>query len=118
MSALNDCFTASGTRMTVKEAVEQFSAGLSAVTETESCELRAALGRVLAEDLTADRSIPPHNNAAVDGFAVFYDDKEKRKHIDKFQDRQANKLRRYAPSWSTNKKTKINSKVIGWLKAK
>lgn len=74
MSELNDCFTASGTRMTVGEAVDQFSNGLTTVTGLEECELRASRGRVLAEDVVADRLIPPHNNAAVDGFAVYFDD--------------------------------------------
>jgi molybdopterin molybdotransferase len=38
--------------------------------------LGAALGRVLAEDVTAPGDVPPHDNAAVDGFAVFFDDLE------------------------------------------
>src|SRR5262245_52208893 len=32
--------------------------------------LAAALGRVLAEEIRADRSIPPLANSAMDGFAV------------------------------------------------
>lgn len=74
MSTLSDCFTASGTRITVAEALNQFSKELSAVTGAVSVALRAANGHILAEDLIAPRSIPPHNNAAVDGYAVFYED--------------------------------------------
>ena len=36
--------------------------------------LAEALGRVLAEDLTAGRDVPPHDNSAVDGFAVRFAD--------------------------------------------
>ena len=32
------------------------------------------MGRILAEDVTADGDVPPHDNAAVDGYAVFFDD--------------------------------------------
>lgn len=74
MSVLSDCFTASGTRMTVGDALGRFSAELGAVTTSMTVPLRAALGRILAQDLAAPRSIPPHNNAAVDGFVVFFDD--------------------------------------------
>ena len=74
MSALSDCFTASGVRMTVGDALARFSAGLHAVTVPEPVALREAAGRILAEDLVADRPIPPHDNAAVDGFAVYFDD--------------------------------------------
>jgi molybdopterin molybdotransferase len=37
-------------------------------------ELDAALGRVLAEDVAAERSLPPFDSSAMDGFAVRADD--------------------------------------------
>lgn len=37
---------------------------------SEKAGLAAASGRVLAEDIYAGRSIPPHNNSAMDGYAV------------------------------------------------
>ncbi len=40
----------------------------------ETALLSAALGRVLMEDLVADRSIPPRDNSAMDGFAVRAED--------------------------------------------
>jgi molybdopterin molybdotransferase len=41
---------------------------------SESVELRAALGRVLAEDITADGNVPAHDGSAMDGFAVRAED--------------------------------------------
>ena len=42
--------------------------------ETHLVELAAACGRVLAEDVTADRDQPPFNRSTRDGFAVHADD--------------------------------------------
>jgi molybdopterin molybdotransferase len=43
---------------------------LRRVPSTESVELKSALGRVLAQDIHADREYPPFDRAARDGFAV------------------------------------------------
>src|SRR5213080_2794621 len=40
----------------------------------EKINLLDALGRVLAEDIVADRDNPPWDNSAMDGFAVRWDD--------------------------------------------
>jgi len=40
----------------------------------ESVPILEALGRVLAEDITADMDIPPYRNSAMDGYAVRWDD--------------------------------------------
>ena len=39
------------------------------VTDTEEVGIFAALGRVLAQDITSPISVPPHDNSAMDGFA-------------------------------------------------
>ncbi len=44
------------------------------VTESEAPPLDAALGRILAEDVVAPHDVPPHDNSAVDGYAVHFDD--------------------------------------------
>ncbi len=38
--------------------------------ETEYVALRDALGRVLAQEIVAPNNVPPHNNSAMDGYAV------------------------------------------------
>ena len=70
----NDCFATSGARMTVAEALARFSGKLVPTVGTEEVATRAAARRLLAEDVISARQIPPRNNAAVDGFAVFFDD--------------------------------------------
>ncbi len=41
---------------------------------TERVELFSALGRVLAEDVMSPYDVPPHNNSAMDGYALRSDD--------------------------------------------
>ncbi|MDW8068802.1 MAG: molybdopterin molybdotransferase MoeA [Anaerolineae bacterium] len=55
--------------LSVEEALEQILATVR-VLEPERVPILEALGRVLAEEVVADRSIPPLANAAMDGYAV------------------------------------------------
>ncbi len=53
------------------DKVHAFLAQLvSSVTHAERVGLFAALGRVLAEDVVSPISVPPHDNSAMDGFAL------------------------------------------------
>lgn len=53
------------------EAVNAFLERLvSPVQSTEAVGIVEALGRVLAEDLISPISVPPHDNSAMDGFAL------------------------------------------------
>ena len=70
----NDCFAAGGPLMTVAEALALFDERIVAVTGTETVSLRQAAGRILAEDVIAERDVPPHDNSAVDGYAVRFSD--------------------------------------------
>ncbi|MGF6230343.1 molybdopterin molybdotransferase [Inquilinus ginsengisoli] len=70
----DDCFALGDRLLSVDEAVAEFRSRLAVVTEAESVPLAAAENRFLAEDLVADRSVPPHANAAVDGYAVHFGD--------------------------------------------
>jgi molybdopterin molybdotransferase len=55
--------------ISVAEA-EEAIAGEVAPLPMEECVVEEALGRVLAEDITATDQIPPFDNSAMDGFAV------------------------------------------------
>jgi molybdopterin molybdotransferase len=70
----DDCFALGDRLLSVEEAVTEFRSRLAVVAEAETVPLAAAENRLLAEDLVADRSVPPHANAAVDGYAVHVDD--------------------------------------------
>lgn len=55
------------------EAIAMISA-IAAPFETESIGLEEANGRILAEDILADRDYPPFNRAAMDGYAIMESD--------------------------------------------
>lgn len=70
----DDCFAFGGEMMAVDRALELLSGRLRPVTEARRIGLADALGHVLAEDVVAPFNVPPHDNSAVDGYAVFFDD--------------------------------------------
>ncbi len=71
----DDCFAVGAKRrMTAAEALGLLAARVTPVAEAETVPLRAAHGRILAADVVADRDVPPHDNSAVDGYAVRFAD--------------------------------------------
>ncbi len=74
----DDCFAYGGSLMTTAEALDRIARVAVPVTEVERAGLGAACGRFLAEDVEAERDVPPHANSAVDGYAVYFDDLDPR----------------------------------------
>ena len=70
----DDCFAFGGELMPVTDALALLRERITIVVDPETVELRSALGRILSADIIADRSVPPHDNSAVDGYAVFFED--------------------------------------------
>jgi molybdopterin molybdotransferase len=70
----DDCFAQGGKLMRTDEALELLGRSVVRVTGSEAVALDAALGRILAEDVVSPLDVPAHENSAVDGFAVFFDD--------------------------------------------
>lgn len=60
--------------LTVEEARERLRAEVGPVTTRERLALRAALDRVLAEEVRSPIDVPSHTNSAVDGYALHGDD--------------------------------------------
>ncbi len=60
--------------MSVAKARAWIQSFLIPVTGTEKINIRAALDRVLAEDVKSPFNVPAHDNSAMDGFAVRFDD--------------------------------------------
>ena len=60
--------------MPVAKAREVIARFLHPVTATERLSVRAALGRVLAEDVVSPLNVPAHDNSAMDGYAVRFAD--------------------------------------------
>lgn len=70
----DDCFAFGGALLTLAEAQARIAATHAVRAGTETVGLGAAVGRVLAADAVAPRDLPPCDNSAVDGFAVWFDD--------------------------------------------
>lgn len=70
----DDCFAFGGPLIGLDEALKLLLARTLPVTGVETVPLTAARGRVLAEDIVAPRDVPPHDNSAVDGYALYFDD--------------------------------------------
>ena len=58
--------------MPVAKAREIIARFLTPVSAIERLNIRAALGRVLAEDVISPLDVPAHDNSAMDGYAVRY----------------------------------------------
>ena len=70
----DDCFAHGGKLMTTAEALALLDARLTSVTGTKRLPLTDALGCILAESVVAPGDVPPHDNSAVDGYAVVFED--------------------------------------------
>ena len=60
--------------MPIEKARAHIGAFLSPVSTVERLNIRAALGRVLAEDVISPVNVPQHDNSAMDGYAVRFAD--------------------------------------------
>jgi len=70
----DDCFAFGGDLMSGAEALRIIEARTVALPETETVPLARARDRILAAPVVASRNVPPHDNAAVDGYAVCFED--------------------------------------------
>ena len=70
----DDCFAGPGELTPLETALTDLADRLSVVAGTERIALADCLSRFLAEDIVATRNVPPHDNSAVDGYAVYFDD--------------------------------------------
>lgn len=57
-----------------EEAEKLILANTKEIDRTESVAIDSAVGLVLAEDILADRSVPPFDRSAMDGYAVIAED--------------------------------------------
>jgi molybdopterin molybdotransferase len=70
----DDCFASGGETLRADDALRILAARVSPIAAIERATLRELRGRVLAEDIVAPRNVPPHANAAVDGYAIHHAD--------------------------------------------
>ncbi len=74
MQLSDDCFEHDGALLPLDDALGLIQSRLRPVTGTESVPIGEACGRILADDLVARIDVPPHDNSAVDGYALFFGD--------------------------------------------
>ena len=70
----DDCFAFGDQLMLLDDALRLLNGRLDVVVSRKNLKLEQALGRILAEDVFANRAVPPADNSAVDGYAVCFDD--------------------------------------------
>ena len=70
----DDCFSSGDGFYRLDEAIALLTERLDCVVGKETVPLRGACGRTLAENVTACRNVPPYDNSAVDGYAVYFED--------------------------------------------
>jgi molybdopterin molybdotransferase len=70
----DDCFAFGGGLMPLADALARLDDRIACIAEPESVPLDAALDRFAAADVAAAVAVPPHDNSAVDGYAVYFDD--------------------------------------------
>ncbi|MCP5367636.1 MAG: molybdopterin molybdotransferase MoeA [Hyphomicrobiales bacterium] len=70
----DDCFAYGDELTPLDRALDLLADRVGRVVGTETVPLAEALFRTIAEDVVAPRDVPPHDNSAVDGYAVFFDD--------------------------------------------
>jgi molybdopterin molybdotransferase len=70
----DDCFAFGGELIKSDEALKMLAERLDVVVGFSDVGLRNTLGRVLAADIVSNMAVPPHDNAAVDGYAVRFED--------------------------------------------
>ena len=70
----DDCFATGRPLMKAAEALALLAERTGPVVGTEAVSLNDATARILAEDITSPIDVPQHDNSAVDGYAVFFED--------------------------------------------
>ena len=67
---MSDC-CAGDRLLTLADALTAALGTIRPICDTETVPLLQAYGRVLAADVSAQRDVPPHDNSAMDGFALY-----------------------------------------------
>src|ERR1700687_5245407 len=70
----DDCFAIGGDLLGIDAARRLIFERGTPATGIEYVPPRRALGRTLAQDITAPVAVPVFDNSAVDGYAVYFDD--------------------------------------------
>lgn len=70
----DDCFAFGDSLTPLDEALQTIRDRTESIVGETVVALAETNGRILAEDIVAPFNVPPHDNSAVDGYAVYFDD--------------------------------------------
>jgi molybdopterin molybdotransferase len=70
----DSCFATPGKMIPLVEARAKIRDTITPRVGTTTLPLRHCCGKILGEDVIARQDVPPHNNSAMDGYAIFFDD--------------------------------------------
>ena len=70
----DDCFAFGDSLTPLDEALQTIRDRTVSIVGEAVVALAETNGRILAEDIVAPFNVPPHDNSAVDGYAVYFDD--------------------------------------------
>ena len=70
----DDCFAFGSSLTPLDDALHALYDRTAPIADQMEIALANATGRILAEDIVAPFNVPPHDNSAVDGYAVYFDD--------------------------------------------
>tara|TARA_B100000686_G_scaffold275559_1_gene294157 strand:- start:2179 stop:3435 length:1257 start_codon:yes stop_codon:yes gene_type:complete len=73
----DDCFAFNQDLIKTQKAIDILNDRLKVIVGKKRLSLKEARGRILAEQVTSKIAVPPHDNAAVDGFALRFEDLSK-----------------------------------------
>ncbi|WP_135080486.1 gephyrin-like molybdotransferase Glp [Terasakiella sp. SH-1] len=73
-SVFDSCFATPGAMMPLDEARQCMAEKIKPMADTTTLPLRQCVGKILAENVVAQQNVPPHNNSAMDGYAVKFED--------------------------------------------
>ena len=68
------CFSSGKKLLSLESALEKLEKLVRPTVGVEKVGLAGALSKFLAEDVLATCNVPPHDNSAVDGYAVCHAD--------------------------------------------
>ncbi|GGF61664.1 molybdopterin molybdenumtransferase MoeA [Terasakiella brassicae] len=68
------CFSHADDMMPLPEARRKIAETVKPIAQTTSLPLRQCVGKILAEDIISPRNVPPHDNSAMDGYALRFAD--------------------------------------------
>lgn len=73
-TVFDSCFSTPGKMIPLNEARKILNENVKAITPPQKLPLRQCVGKILAEDVRSPLNVPAHDNSAMDGYGVRFED--------------------------------------------